>query len=193
MSNWPSEIKRYRKRNGIKQEAFAEMMSVDQATVSRWENGRLEPSLMNQRLIHDLIYQGSRSDRALFSFIEHMPCISAIFDEDGEAIVASRPAEKFFGGALTHANISNKLGYPHFVYEEMHKERGFFRGDLISSCGKFLIRLPNISGVIPIASHDVYMKLSSGKPVRLNSITLLDESEAETLKEGGLVYSHVEA
>jgi len=49
--DWGERIKEYRALNGMTQEAFAEHFGVDRTTVSRWERGRDEPSLVFRKRI----------------------------------------------------------------------------------------------------------------------------------------------
>lgn len=42
--NWSMEIIAFRRRHGLNQADFAELMGVDQATVSRWERGVNQPN-----------------------------------------------------------------------------------------------------------------------------------------------------
>lgn len=51
---WPRLIRQVRHQMGLTQAAFAEMMGVKQASVSRWENGHDTPSLAQRQRITDL-------------------------------------------------------------------------------------------------------------------------------------------
>ncbi len=42
MNKWSEEILLFRRRRGMKQEEFANLMSVSRQTVSNWENGKVE-------------------------------------------------------------------------------------------------------------------------------------------------------
>jgi transcriptional regulator with XRE-family HTH domain len=46
--DWASEIRSFRRRNGLTQEALGEKVGVSGATVSKWETGREQPSLASQ-------------------------------------------------------------------------------------------------------------------------------------------------
>lgn len=48
------EIRFLRKEMGLKGKVFANLISVDNATLSRWENGRTKPSVKADRLIRIL-------------------------------------------------------------------------------------------------------------------------------------------
>jgi transcriptional regulator with XRE-family HTH domain len=55
MTDWRSQLRILRGYHGLKQAALAEMLRIDQATVSRWENGRQEPDLAGRRRLRDLL------------------------------------------------------------------------------------------------------------------------------------------
>jgi DNA-binding XRE family transcriptional regulator len=63
MSDWPFLIQTYRKDNGLKQDALAYLLSVDQTTISRWERGKDTPSLAIQKRLRDLFL--TKEDSAL--------------------------------------------------------------------------------------------------------------------------------
>lgn len=55
MDNWAEKIKLYRFQRRLTQKALARELSVNQASISQWENGRAEPSkAMKRRLQHSL-------------------------------------------------------------------------------------------------------------------------------------------
>lgn len=63
MSNWPVLMRTYRKENGLKQDALAYQLNVDQTTISRWERGIDKPSLAMQKRLRDLLWK--REDSVL--------------------------------------------------------------------------------------------------------------------------------
>ncbi len=54
MSDWTILLKSYRREKGLKQEALAYMLNVDQTTISRWERGKDNPSLAIEKRLRDL-------------------------------------------------------------------------------------------------------------------------------------------
>lgn len=54
----PELIKTTRMNRGLSQEAVAELIGVDQATVSRLERGELEPSKPVKKLLEQFISDG---------------------------------------------------------------------------------------------------------------------------------------
>jgi DNA-binding XRE family transcriptional regulator len=60
MSNhnpWPTLLREYRKRQGLKQEALAYLLGVHQSSVSRWESGGDVPSIGQQKRLRDMLRQ----------------------------------------------------------------------------------------------------------------------------------------
>lgn len=55
--NWATDMRRFRRLHGIKQVVLAEMLGVDQATVSRWENNKQTPDLAACRRLRDLLWR----------------------------------------------------------------------------------------------------------------------------------------
>lgn len=95
--NWSHVIKTARLRNGLKQEALAAYLGIDQCTVSRWERGATRPTLALRksvllklgRLCHscatlsDLVWRISKSEKPVLltdagSFITKAASLSAI-------------------------------------------------------------------------------------------------------------------
>jgi len=63
MTDWPLLLKSYRREKGLKQEALAYMLNVDQTTISRWERGKDNPSLAIEKRLRDLFWK--KEDSAL--------------------------------------------------------------------------------------------------------------------------------
>jgi len=63
VTEWSVLVKGYRRENGLKQDALAYLLGVDQTTVSRWERGKDIPSLAMQKRLRDMMWQ--REDSAL--------------------------------------------------------------------------------------------------------------------------------
>src|SRR5690606_31241240 len=62
---WGPQIRRFRRLRAIKQNALAEQLGVDQATVSRWESGRQMPDLGMQRRLRALMRGAEPRDEVL--------------------------------------------------------------------------------------------------------------------------------
>ena len=55
LADWGAQLRRFRRLRALKQAALAELIGVDQATVSRWESGRQSPDLAMQQRLRDLM------------------------------------------------------------------------------------------------------------------------------------------
>lgn len=69
-----AEIRFLRKNMGYSSKGFAELLGIDKATVSRWENDKQAPDRPTDRLIR-LVY-ASNKGIALHHLLEHFPGIS---------------------------------------------------------------------------------------------------------------------
>lgn len=83
-------LRTWRRLNGIKQLALADMLGVSQAAVSYWETGRETPSAELMKRIHDMISQ-QEVDEVLLErvFTERQPGIMALYDLDGVRFLAA--------------------------------------------------------------------------------------------------------
>ena len=65
--NWSSELRAFRSRTGLKQEALADLLKISQAYVSRLEAGRTEPKPGLENRIRALM--SDRSHRDVLDFV----------------------------------------------------------------------------------------------------------------------------
>lgn len=76
-------IRQMRESLGLTQQAFADLLQVSQATVSRWEAGRVIPDGPMRRRIHDMVRErGGMADAPLLSMIRRTPAPAGLFDLD---------------------------------------------------------------------------------------------------------------
>ncbi|XBQ17645.1 MAG: helix-turn-helix transcriptional regulator [Oceanicaulis sp.] len=94
--NWGEELKAFRQRSGLKQEAAAHLLEVSQAYVSRLENGAATPSPDLEERLRRLLTAPSHRPlydhmRALITYSPFL--MSLISARDGKVVVeaASRP------------------------------------------------------------------------------------------------------
>ncbi len=97
--NWPSAIKKFRRRARLKQRALAEMLCCDQTAISHWERGVDRPSLAFQRRLLEMIARDQRSmeDLRLFTAVERSPGVQALLDNDLCILAGSSAFWDFFG------------------------------------------------------------------------------------------------
>ncbi len=96
--DWPSAIKKFRRRAGLKQQALADMLDCDQTAISHWERGENRPSLAFQRRLLELIALDQRAmqDLRLFTAVERSPGIQALLDDDLRILTGSSDFWDFF-------------------------------------------------------------------------------------------------
>ncbi len=99
--DWADRIVRLRAARGWKQAALAELMGVDQATVSRWERGLQSPDVASRRRLARL-YQREHppGDRVALLAVEASPHPFLAFGGDLAVVAASPSAGDFFGIGL---------------------------------------------------------------------------------------------
>ncbi|MFA5952684.1 MAG: helix-turn-helix domain-containing protein [Hyphomicrobium sp.] len=94
IENWSSLVRHYRLRHGISQERMALVMNVSQRTISRWERGDDQPSIVQQKRLRDLGWEPSGSMfRSLAASILHCPAPRALSRTENIRLeLVSKPA-----------------------------------------------------------------------------------------------------
>jgi DNA-binding XRE family transcriptional regulator len=82
-------IKEYRRERGLSQEALAEQLAVEPATVGRWERGATKPDAATQASILGLLRPRSGMDWPLRLMIESTPALMQLFLPDTKILAAS--------------------------------------------------------------------------------------------------------
>lgn len=136
MSAWDDLIKRYRRLNGLTQSAFAEIIGVEQATVSRWERGFHAPDLVVQKKLRDLFRKnGIVSDTIVVHRVRDAIGASKLADRRGRNLAASRRAAAMHG---IEVGRLQRFDYSVFHTDVLHDQWqvvrtiGFFQGDVAS-------------------------------------------------------------
>ena len=90
---WSGILKRYRRANGLTQAALAELLDVEQATVSRWERNFHKPDISIQKRLRDMM---RKQPDGMASVIKHRVqcCLSAtkLSNRNGHNVAASPAA-----------------------------------------------------------------------------------------------------
>ena len=86
--DWSLELRTYRARNGLRQEALADLLEISQAYVSRLESGKTEPKDGLEHKIRSLISNPAQLDVLDFVLksVRVSPHIASIMRFDGEEI-----------------------------------------------------------------------------------------------------------
>jgi PAS domain S-box-containing protein len=137
VTEWGPQIRRFRRFRALKQTALAELIGVDQATVSRWESGRQIPDLGMQRRLRDLMRRAeSREEMLLKHGINAAVGYTVLCDED-RIIRAASPSFCEIHG-VSRAEIIGHSSMPIFTAEleqmlDITIEHGFFEGEVASA------------------------------------------------------------
>lgn len=84
------KLRSWRRQNGIKQLALADMLGVSQAAVSYWETGRDRPSPDLMKRIDDLISRKDLGEVVLERvFTQRQAAVMALFDFEGIRLMAA--------------------------------------------------------------------------------------------------------
>lgn len=103
-----NRLKNWRRLNGIKQEALAQLMGVSQSTVSFWENGHEKPSQKHALELRKLISKTMKDEITIERlFIKRQMAIRALCDFDG--IVMLESSEGFKSLWPETATLENRM------------------------------------------------------------------------------------
>lgn len=185
--DWRGQLKRYRRSRGLTQAALAEILGVEQATVSRWECRTHEPELGVQRRLRDMIYgRGLGSDNFIYNTVLNSPFAVKLATKHGRNIAASAVAADLHGVMST---LLCNADYRPLFTEELERnwaraiDMGFFLGELIS------VQVHNhwipLCGGQPKAcmSYWTPARLSDGEIVLLSEFRLLEEQEFDMVSD----------
>lgn len=180
--DWAAQLRRFRRLRAIKQAALADMLGVDQATISRWESGRQIPDLGIQRRLRALMQgAGSRDELLVVHWIA-----TAVVDTlliDAARIIRAGSAETCRRHGLTPTAIAGQAAAPLFS-EEMDAlwwqavERGFFEGEIASAT--VVSRYHLLGGGqrdIPCRAQWTPIHLSNGEVLQRIDTAALSEAE----------------
>jgi transcriptional regulator with XRE-family HTH domain len=134
--SWSDQLRRYRRVHGLTQVVLAEILNVEQATISRWERGVHEPDLSVQRRLRDLICGPSfNSEEFQLKVIGRSPFAVKVANKQARNLAASLGAASLHG---VSRDVLARADYrPYFsdiLREQWDSARrlGFFAGDLCS-------------------------------------------------------------
>jgi transcriptional regulator with XRE-family HTH domain len=93
-------LKRLRRSKALKQDAVARLAGVNQATVSRWEAGSLQPSAQAMQVVLQLLHGLPAQDAALQRLVQHCSQPAhLVTDVDHRLLAASLPRQQIWGVA----------------------------------------------------------------------------------------------
>lgn len=133
--DWPAHIRRFRRQHAMKQAALAELIGVDQATVSRWEAGRIVPPIRIQHRLRDLIGRAVPDDALLRHWIDTAVNSMMLSDPSFVITAASAAFERQHGirrGTARGLSTTPTHTAESLVNRNAALEHGFYRGDVAS-------------------------------------------------------------
>jgi transcriptional regulator with XRE-family HTH domain len=134
-TDWGLEIRRFRRTRLLKQAVMAEMLNVDQATVSRWERNLTMPDLAAQRHLRDLIRRPV-SDEFLLRHVTRVSLGQFVVSNVERVLqvvsagyaAAHGLAQDAMPGQRTHSMYTEEGEQ---IWQASH-QHGFYRGDVAS-------------------------------------------------------------
>lgn len=182
LTDWPAQIRRYRRLQGLKQATLAEAVGVDQSTVSRWESGGVVPDPKIQQRLLTLMRCSSADERLL----RHT--IGVALDECGlstrERTILAASSSYCAAHGVSPRDIVGQSARPMDTAEaerlrRLVCEEGFFRGEIASVT--VIARTHSLSG-----HHRNRATKAIWIPVRLKEGDILLRAERQTLPEDRL-------
>lgn len=183
---WAGRIVRLRAARGWKQAAVAEMLGVDQATISRWERGLQSPDVTARRKLSRLfLREHPQGDRMALLSVAASPHPCLAFAADLTVVAASKAAAEFFG---IHPDDLSRLGLVAVLSGDLAaalaraEEAGIWMGAVAAV--RFLARLGDARGAVPARFLWTPVFLPKGEIVV--ACQCGTASEAEYLSHGGI-------
>lgn len=166
MIDWAKEIRGYREREGLLQEALAEALGVSQATVSRWESGRQRPDIESQQILRPLLWGGLvNAASVMLHAVRSAPSLSAVGDCEARLLAAS-PRFAATTGLSPMADARVPIDLRSHAPASWHvfnlvREAGMFEGRIASVA--FSGRVQTVEG--PRVSEELWypLRLESGE------------------------------
>ena len=135
-TDWPAHIRQFRRLRALKQANLADMLDVDQATVSRWESGRVVPELAVQRRLRDMMHRAISEGILARHWTMVSPAQVLLSTPQRRAVAASAgycaahgvTQDQIVGMDMTptHGEESHRLWC-------MNRDHGFYRGEIAST------------------------------------------------------------
>jgi transcriptional regulator with XRE-family HTH domain len=179
--HWPRQLRAFRSGQGLSQVALAEMLGVNQKTVSRWERGEDMPGMAMRRVLRDLICRrnGAGRDRALTMRVRNSCWPQTILTRGAVFIEANAAALAEAG--LPHEDLRGHSIYGRFgdetdVVTARWEREGFFQGEFAMCITLNFERLPD-GGVNWLRTLDTPYFTGDGDIWCLSELKRLSEQE----------------
>lgn len=189
--DWGPQIRRFRRLRAIKQNALAEQLGVDQATVSRWESGRQVPDLGMQRRLRALMRGAEPRDEVLLKHWIDTALGYTMLTDAERVILAASPSFCVLH-EMAPTEVIGMSAVPIFT-EELERlwwlavEHGFFDGEIASVT--VVSRFNTLSGhrhFLGAISVWTPVHLTTGEVLcRADRISLTDEEFTRAREQNG--------
>lgn len=185
-------IRHIRESLGFTQQEFAASLGISQATVSRWEAGRVSPDTEMRRRIHDL----ARKDRGmvdapLFALVRRSPGNMALLDMDMRIMALSDSAAAAHRLSPREACGVNYRPFFSEDLEEVYNQAlgsGFFTGNTLNV--DLCCRMLTLQGetLYTKGSWHIVHRPSNGHPLLIWQGETISEAEyLDTKQKSGIV------
>jgi transcriptional regulator with XRE-family HTH domain len=170
--------------SGLTQSDLADMLNVDQATISRWERGAQMPDNAMQNRLRDLLFRGRAiSDARLVHLVRSVSGLMVLINAEGKFVAVSDAFRRILpAGKESIAEIMTP------TIEEFWNAAnasGFFRGEVASiHTAVEIIRTDGSSAYISGSLHPV--TLADGSVQMLGEGREVDAATFQTLRTQGL-------
>jgi DNA-binding XRE family transcriptional regulator len=182
---WSDQLRRYRRVHGLTQAVLAEILNVEQATVSRWERGVHEPDLSVRRRLRELISGPSfNSEEFQLNVIGRSPFAVKVANKQARNLTASSGAASLHG---VPRDVLARADYRPYFSDILRDQwdsacrLGFFAGDLCSvqvyTKWRPLNGLDSKYGI----SYWTPLRLSDGEIVLISEFREIGSSEFESM------------
>lgn len=182
-------IRHIRESLGFTQQEFAASLGISQATVSRWEAGRVSPDVDMRRRIHDL----ARKDRGmvdapLFALVRRSPGNMALLDMDMRIMALSDTAADMHRMTPREACGVNYRPFFSEDLEDAYNQAltaGFFTGNALNV--DLCVRLLTLQGeaVHMRGSWHIVHRPSNGHPLLIWQGETISEADYAAEKAAG--------
>lgn len=130
-TDFPAGLRRVRVSSGLTQSDLAEMLNVDQATISRWERGAQMPDAAMQNRLRDLLFRGRAiSDARLGHLVRSAVGLMALINSEGKFLAVSDTLRKLLPAGRESLRDIMTASIEEFWNASIAS--GFFRGEVAS-------------------------------------------------------------
>lgn len=130
-TDFPAGLRRVRISSGLTQSDLADMLNVDQATISRWERGAQMPDSAMQNRLRDLLFRGRAiSDARLVHFIRSALGLLALISAEGKFVAVSEGIRRLL--PPDRDSLRDIMTPSIEEFWDTASTTGFFRGEVAS-------------------------------------------------------------